>query len=793
MVIPLQAGDNPRTIRAIRTTSPPRIDGILDDAQWKLSEPAIDFIQRDPDEGKPASERTEVRVLYDEEAIYFGVMFHDSEPGKIVARLTRRDDEIESDYGSIRIDSYHDHQTGYEFTFNAAGVKTDILQYDDANKEDASWDPVWDLQTRIIPGGWSAELKIPFRVLRYKSEEDGPDGQTWGINFIRYISRKRETQRWEFTPKSETGFISRFGHLTGLSNLPDPRQLEVLPFVVSKQSYEPASPVRHRQERFRSDAGLDVRYGVSKNFTLDATINPDFGQVEADPAVLNLSAFETFYPEKRPFFVEGTQIIRFSTFGGDFGPGMFYSRRIGRAIDVGEATVATGGFVEEYPQSATILGAAKLSGKLNSGLSIGVLQALTEEERAVVVDSSGARTEQVLEPLAHYNVIRLKQDILENSYIGTIFTTVAKEARLPAFTNGWDWNLKLAQNTYSLDGFLAFSHTTNPAQKRGTGAAGKINFARIASEHWLWSISGDFTSKQYYINDLGFFFSPNDLGHVASLTYKEDAPATVVRSFRVSSGFHQRWDFDGANLFRGVRTNGELLFANYWRMTGSTELDFGLYDHRETRGNGLYRKPANYSTSTYLFSDSRENVLIKFGQRFNWNGKKHRAFATEAGIEVRPLSWMRWGIEGQYQRSDAHEAWVENVGDAAIFGDRSTQQYDFTLRSTVTFTRELTLQLYGQLFLAKGHYENFRQLLGTSDFTPYGFTENPDFNRQSFNTNLVLRWEYLPGSTLFLVWSQARFEDDSYYYSSFSSDFHDTFRAPPANVLLLKVSYWWSL
>ena len=283
------SGDSPRTIRAVRITSSLHIDGILDEEAWAQAEPATGFIQRDPDEGKPASERSEIRVLYDDEALYFGCRYLDSEPGKIVARLTRRDDEIESDEASIRIDSYHDHQTGYEFTFNAAGVKIDKLQYDDANREDDSWDPVWDVQTRITSEGWTAEVKIPFRILRYKSSGADSSGDVWGINLLRYISRKQESERWAFTPKSESGFISRYGHLVGLRNLPDPKLFELLPFATSKQSYDPATIYQDRRQETSGNAGLDLKYGLSSNFTIDATINPDFGQVEADPAVLNLS------------------------------------------------------------------------------------------------------------------------------------------------------------------------------------------------------------------------------------------------------------------------------------------------------------------------------------------------------------------------------------------------------------------------------------------------------------------------------------------------------------------------
>ncbi len=317
------AGGNGKKIDAYHVTNPPVVDGILDEAIWSNAQAAKDFIQRDPLEGEPASEATEVRVLYDDEALYFGCIMFDSEPDKIVARLTRRDNEINSDVISIRIDSYHDHQTAFEFTLNAAGVKVDILQYDDAQREDITWDAVWDAQIKILPNGWSAEFKIPFSILRYRKNGNGD--YDWGINFIRLISRKNERAFWAPLKKNESGFVSRFGHLTGLQNLPEQMRLEVLPFATAKQSYEPSTEDFPKKPDFSVNTGVDVKYGLTSNFTLEATINPDFGQVEADPAVLNLTTFETFFPEKRPFFIEGTQILRFSTFGNQFGPGLFFS------------------------------------------------------------------------------------------------------------------------------------------------------------------------------------------------------------------------------------------------------------------------------------------------------------------------------------------------------------------------------------------------------------------------------------------------------------------------------------
>ena len=734
--------------------------------------------------------------------MYFGCVFHDSRPSEINSPFTRRDNQIESDWASIRIDSYHDHQSAFDFTFNPSGVKVDFLEFDDGNNEDISWDPVWFVETRITPEGWTAEVKIPFSVLRYNSPSTDTGESEWGINFLRGISRNREEQRWAFTPKKESGSVSRFGLLVGLRNLPDPRQLEVMPFTVGKQSYAPATPVQPRREKFSFDLGADFKYGISKNFTLDATINPDFGQVEADPAVLNLSTFETFYPEKRPFFIEGTQFIRFTTFGGDFGPGMFYSRRIGRGIPAGEVSVPPGGSIEELPQTTTLIGAAKVSGKTTGGLAVGVLEAFTDEERAVVSDSNGVRTDQVLEPFAHYNVIRLRQDVLTNSYVGTILTSVSKTSRAPAFTNGYDWKLRLDRNTYALDGFLALSRTTIGSGDRSTGSAGKMSLSRIAAEHWLWSAGVDFTSKTYNINDAGFFFSPNDYGSNGSLTYKEDSPASVVRNYNIGAGLHMRQNFNNVNLFRQISVGGSMLFTNYWSASWNANYDFGVYDHWETRGNGLYRKPVNWSSGFGLSTDGRNTVVGSISQSFGWDDKSKREHSTTFGLELRPLTWMRYQVDAQHSRTQGQEAWIANpesstayLGTEAIFGDRNTEAWSFTLRGTLAFTRELTLEYYGQVFLAKGHYEDYRILSGDAAFIPTPATDDltaENFNRKSLNSNLVFRWEYLPGSTLFFVWSQARFGSDGEYLSTVRENVDGTFRIAPANVLLLKITYWWT-
>ncbi|HLF15494.1 MAG TPA: DUF5916 domain-containing protein, partial [Bacteroidota bacterium] len=321
---------------------------------------------------------------------------------------------------------------------------------------------------------------------------------------------------------------------------------------------------------------------------------------------------------------------------------------------------------------------------------------------------------------------------------------------------------------------------------------------RIAAEHWLWSAGIDFTSRKYNINDVGFFRSPDDYGGDASLTYKENVPAAVVRSYRFGSNAHVRQNFGGVNLFRQFSSNADVLFWNYWSADWQANYDFGIYNHRETRGNGLYRKPAEWSTGVTLESDNRNSVVGELTVRFGWDGKLKKQSGVEFGLELKPLPWMRWEVQAEYERVRNQEAWVMNPEDGSepIFGDRNTDAYDFTLRGTLAFNRELTLEYYGQIFLAKGQYEGYRILTGGADFTPTPETpelRGEDFNSQSLNSNLVLRWEYLRGSTLFFVWSQARSDDEADYFSTIKKGVGETFRIAPANVLLLKITYWWNV
>lgn len=783
----LVAGSGDKVMTVTYTSTSPKIDGNDNEEAWAKAVPFGRFRQREPVEGAEATERTEIKAVYDDEALYFFCTMYDSEPERIVRRLARRDNEVESDYISIRIDSYHDHQTAAEFSINASGSKVDILQYDDASREDDSWDPVWDVVTRLMPRGWCAEVKIPFRILRYD-----PKNSTWGINVIRRISRKNEYDYWEFIPRNASGFISRFGHLNGLEHLPSPTRLEILPYGVSSGVFQPTTPLRDSRSEFRPNAGLDAKYGLTSYFTADLTLNPDFGQVEADPEVLNLTTYETFYPEKRPFFIEGTQILRFSTFGDNLGPGLFYSRRIGKALGV---RPPSGTVLTNDPQTATILGAAKLSGKTKSGLSVGVLEAMTQKETYSYRDSLGTAATAVAQPLMNYGLVRLKQDVWSNSNVGMIITSVAREAGLPAVTGGADWNLKFDNSKYGVTGFLAGSHTYDPSTfEKKDGTAGKIRIGKDGGDPWLWVISGDFTSRRYDINDIGYFRRPNDRGIIANIDYVDYTPGKFIRTYYVGYNHHLRWNFDGVAIIREGQAQALFQLLNYYIVRFDFGFDSPAFDDRESRGYGLYRAPQKYSSHAGFETDQRSAIIASVDGYYVHDFAGQRTSDTQVGVTVRPTSAAELQVRLGYTRTRNLEGYVNLAAPQNLFGHRDVEKTDITVRLSTVFTHTLTLQVYNQFFIAKRQYYNFTFLDDASNLRPTSYGGNRALNETAMHTNVVLRWEYLPGSTTYLVWTHGRnFAENGGYKRNYGDEFDRMFSVSPDNVFMLKVSYWYSL
>ncbi len=807
ITVSLLAGQT-NSVKAVRTSVPPVIDGYGNDESWSVANTASGFVQREPAEGAPESERTEFKILYDDKNIYVYAMMYDSSPDRIVSRLARRDNIPESDWFGIGFDSYNDKQTAFAFIVLPSGSRSDELIYNDGKDEDWSWDPVWEVSTKILPNGWSAEMKIPLSQIRFTEGND-----SWGMNVVRRISRRQEETNWSLMSKKKDGFVSMFGTMTGMADICLPKLLEVLPYGVASSEHYPQTSERVKIEKIRPNAGVDIKYGVTSNFTLDATINPDFAQVEADPAVLNLTTFETFYPEKRPFFIEGTQILRFVTFGGDFGPGLFYSRRIGIPIEVHPPEKKA--LITDEPRTAKILGAAKFSGKTDGGTSIGILTGLSDEEQFSYRDTLGTVHSLRAEPSASYNLFRVKQDFWGNSNVGAIVTGTSRDGSTPAYTAGTDWDVKFDSSKYRMNGFLAVSHGTKYIDKfhqvrsqpfMQQGSAGKLNIGKVSGD-WTYGAGFDFTSKKYFINDLGFFRSPNDYGFGINGALRNYDPGEFFRSYTVSSNLHLRWNYDRLTLFKELTMNASGQFVNYWGVNGTLSYSLGGQDPYEPRGYGVYHIPPSILLRAQVESDSRKPVIVNIEQGNRFFEKNGFTSNTSASVVIRPTTSMEYTVSLGYGIERDLDRFVTPVTDslvsfaktepAAVYGKRDVDGLDLTLRSSVLFTHDLSLQIYNQFFWAKGNYDTLTYALLNPQrgLTPYHYTGSRDFNSTSLQTNVVLRWEYREGSTFYFVWSHGRsFSQRGGYDTDLGTNIDNVFiHAKPDNVYVVKVSYWMSL
>ena len=506
-----------RTATAIRMSGPPpRLDGVLDDEIWKIAPLHEGFRQRDPDEGKPATERTTFQIAYDDEALYFGIMCYDSEPDKIVAQLVRRDNVfVDSDKVNINLDSHHNRQNAYWFTVHPSGSVTDGI-ISDNKQPDRTWDGVWDAKTQIHADGWAVEYKIPFHILRFSPKDE----YIWGLQVNRTISRKKEEIHWRLIKKDEPRWVSRFGDLTGIENIRPSRHLELIPYAMGRTTLNSKTDLW-------GNLGGDVQYGITSGVTLNATVNPDFGQVEADPATLNLSAYEEFFEERRPFFVKGASNFNF----GDWNTRFFYSRRIGRQL--GHFELPEGATELSRPEATTILGAAKIVGRTNSNTSFGIMEAVTAPAYAQIKEK-GKHSDFLIEPLTNYYVGRVKQDILKgNSYIGLVTTAVNRQASNAAYVGGLDWDLMFAKERYQISGMLATSQA-GKLEARKSGYLAHIEFEKQGG--W-WRLDTNFKvlSPEFEINDIGYVQRGDMMRGFYDFIVKKEQPFSVFREVTYSS------------------------------------------------------------------------------------------------------------------------------------------------------------------------------------------------------------------------------------------------------------------
>lgn len=811
---------------AARTTQAPILDGMVDDAAWRAA-PLIDrFLEYEPNTGATPRFRTEVRVLYDDKYLYVMGRMFDPAPDSIISLLSRRDVRTESEQLKLVIDSYHDRRTAYQFIVNPAGVKRDFYVYND-NTEDVTWDAVWDVATTVDSLGWTAEFRIPFSQIRFNRDA----AKTFGFMVVRDVARTKQRISWPLFRRDRQGYVSQAGEIGGIEGLQQPRRLEVTPYAVAKNETRPRRDVfSHHQSQ---TVGADVKLGVRSNLTLDATINPDFGQVEADPSVLNLGAFEQFFEERRPFFLEGAGIFQFRTACGDIDTGctgLFYSRRIGRSPQL------SGVYRDPAnPTASRILGATKLSGRLANGLSVGLLGTVTQREAG-----PGDRT---LEPQTSYAIARLQQDLRNGQTgVGAMLTLTDRSLdtwsenflRGSAYTGGVDMRHRFFKNNYEFTAYAAGSSVNgspdaiaatqrssvhgynrpddnlvyDPTRTSLTGDAQRLSISKFGGGITRFQTVLERFSPGFEINDVGFQARSDQQTVRNWFSLQFNTPTRLYRRAFTNFNTYNTWNTAGLALNQSVNTNWHAELRNTWwlHFGGTLNERTATYDDRVARGGPAVRRSPSYNYFAGVEGDRRKwYTPVVFTGGFGGDEGHSVGRWIEPSLQFRVSSRFSASAALYYEHAKNDDQWIENVAGLAgaptayTFARLDQHTVRMTGRVNYTATPTLSMQLYAQPFVSTGDYTDWKQLNDprsgsyAARYRPYGTHDPGGFNVREFRSNTVVRWEYRPASTLFFVWQQGRAGNDPTRPNfEFNRDVGGVFGLHPMNTFLVKVSYWFN-
>ncbi|NWJ53036.1 MAG: hypothetical protein HXX14_19455 [Bacteroidetes bacterium] len=831
------------------TTGKPVIDGVLNDACWKTGEWASNFTQWVPNEGGKPSQPTELKVLYDDKNIYVAIRAIDHEPKKISQKAGRRD-ELAGDIAGITFDSYHDHRTGFEFDLTAGGQKIDMVLTN--NSFDVNWNAVWKGKVGKTDSAWIAEFEIPLSQLRYSSNYE----QVWGMHCWRWIDRLQEESDWELQSSKSPGILYMFGELQDIKGLPKSRRIEIMPYTLGKLNTfkkEPENPFANKGRSWFGNAGIDAKIGLSSNFTADVTVNPDFGQVESDPSVMNLSAFETFYGEKRPFFLEGANIFSFDM--GD--ASLFYSRRIGHAPSYYPSLKNNEHM--DFPDNTTILSAVKISGKSSNGLSVGVLQSLTANEHAKI-DSLGKRSKESVDPLTSYTIVRVQQDFRQgNTMLGGILTSTNRfidNANLnflnrDAVTGGLDllhqWNDKefyidvklvgsnikgntaaLKELQYSSARYYQRPDAENihydSTRTQLSGYGGRIKIGKGSKGLWRYSSEFNWRSPGLDFNDIGYMSTSDIFKQTSSLSYFIVKPVSIFRTYNIGISQINNWDFGMHHLSSGGNLNINLGFLNKWTINNSLNYTSQALDTRILRGGYAMLVPSLWVNSFSVGTDPSKKTTFSLNTYVSASGNQSsRYYSVEPGVSIMPLNTLKFSMSVNYSSNKDNLQYVDtkSVGNENryILGKIDQHTLSATFRIDYNITPELSIQYYGSPFASVGKYSDFKVVTNPRDAnyqnrfsllspvmnnSTYNVSENgsshitysfsnPDFNFDQFRSNFVFRWEYRPGSQIYFAWSQDRTEYITPGYNSVSDAIGNIKNIFPKSVFLIKLNYWFSI
>ena len=845
---------------ACRIENAPSIDGNLDDEAWMHNHWEGGLIQHEPYENRPPSQPTEFKICFDDIYLYIAIKAFDSYPDSITNRMSRRDN-AEGDMVFIGIDSYHDLRTAFVFGVSSAGVRFDEIMSNDGQNEDSTWDPIWQAKAKVHDWGWAAEMKIPFTQLRFQKNSD----EVWGLIVARQIFRHEEMSFWPAIPRDAPGFIHLIGELGGLEEVEPRKQFDIMPYgVAAYNTYEPEEDnpfMTGSDPQFK--AGLDAKIGVTNNLILDLTLFPDFGQVEADPSEVNLTAFETFFEEKRPFFIEGSSITSFNVGLGDGNIGndnLFYSRRIGRRPH-GYPSLENNEYAD-IPTFTNILGAAKLTGKTKNGISVGFIESVTAEVKADI-DSAGQRSTDIIEPLTNYSLARVQKDFNKgNTIIGGAVTSTIRRLddtgmdylHKNATTAGIDFEQYFKEKNYMITASIYLSHVegsteaiTNTQTSSAryfqrpdadyveldedrtslTGFGGKLQAGKIGGK-WNFLLMSNWKSPGLEFNDMGYQRIADWFINCIWTGYNFTEPFSIFRSLRLGNDVYIVNDFGGNLLGTGYEWNINSNLKNFWYYGIGGGFEIANTSNSILRGGPSMYVPNSWRLWSSVSTDDRKKVSAEL--QGNVNGQAEDvslSYSYGVSLTIRPLNTLSISLSPGYSvRSDEFQYITRrsmNDDDRYIFGKIDQRVLNMSLRINYNITPDLTIQYWGQPFIAMGEYSSFKmitdpkadelsdryreytsaQISPDDDYynidedtdltTDYGFG-NPDFTVDEWLSNLVIRWEFLPGSTAYLVWSQSRD-----FYSATGefevwNNMHDLFTDRKANnIFLVKLSYRFGL
>lgn len=841
------------TTKSIASSESPIIDGVLNDKSWDVVEWAGDFIEHEPDQNTEPSEQTKFKIIYDKNFLYLAFRCYDKDPKKIVKRLSRRDG-FEGDWIEVNIDSYNDKRTGFSFTSSVSGVKGDEFISNNGNNWDGSWNPIWYLKTNIDEEGWTAEVKIPLSQIKFGNNAE----QVWGLQVQRRFFRAEERSTWQRIPQDAPGWVSEFGELKGLVNIEPQKQIEIQPFFASQLNTYPkeeGNPFRDGSNT-KINGGLDAKIGVTNDLTLDLTINPDFGQVDADPAAIALDGFQIFFEERRPFFVENKNIFDYRF--ADNPDNLFYSRRIGRSPQ-GRVNISNNEYLDR-PTNTTILGAAKFSGKTKNGWSLGILESLTDKEYATI-DNNGVQRQELVEPLTNYFVGRAQKDFNNrNSFIGGIFTATNRNLqgeelnflRKSAYSAGLDFQHNWKKRKYFFSGNIVASRVEgskeaitatqfnlthlfqrvdashvdiDPNRTSLTGTGGRFEIGKSSVGHWRYRGMLIWRSPELELNDVGFLRQADEIRQYAFLSYQTLKPFGKFRKINTEFSQFSSYDFEG-NFNRmqyEIGSYGNL--KNNWGINAGLVYKPTIYSNTILQGGPRFRFSEEFLKNIFINSDSRKKVSFRAGIVHSQGKEDSFSYLEyDFGVQYQPINSFTISLNPNYSINKNKTQYVTE----AVFGtdaryvtaDLVQKTLSATVRLDYTINPNLTIQYYGQPFISNGNYSSFNRVVNpTADsyndrialFAPnqisynsiddgYDIDENtdgaldysignPNFSQVSFNSNLVVRWEYIPGSEIFLVWSQGIFGQGNSKEDLLTGINDQIFGRKPENIFLIKATY----